>query len=394
MIAKREKTHKRRSEVLQCLVDAFGNTRRTRVPWRSLTIGHPDAANVERLCRAQVKLGPPFMAYGLYLSTRGDLVTSAERRCLAAIGREFPQLPSQEIQAIVRLQTDRASRLAARPAAANEALAALDDEPFDTRLLIQRHYGRLASGRRVIVRVVRPGRSLETDLELIPLLRDAVGPLLSDDGLFAQSVDDFRASYAAQTNGLALADALDFLRRDARGLDSIRIAEVYREISTARVLMLEHVPGRRFGVPAACAGLNAASVEPVRGDSADEWRGELRADESLARLACENSLRQVFDGGLVSTDQRPEDLIFRGRTRIAIDEETFAATPDQTRTNLLKYLIAVAVDDPRKALDCLLKEFEATRQRTPIDELDRLFRQIVPDVDVDERSEVGAGRLS
>src|SRR5262249_34879884 len=89
--------------------------------------------------------------------------------------------------------------------------------------------------------------------------------------------------------------------------------------------------------------------------------------------------RQVFDGGLVPTDPRSEDMIVLGRSQIAIDEGTFAALPEQTRTNLLKYLVAVAIDQPRRALDHLLTEFEATRHRTPVDELERLFRQMIPE---------------
>jgi hypothetical protein len=120
---------------------------------------------------------------------------------------------------------------------------------------------------------------------------------------------------------------------------------------------------------------------------------ENRKNDGLARLVCELWLRQAFDGGLVPTDPRPQDVIVLGRAQLAIDEGTFAVLPDQTRKNFLRYLVAVAVDEPRKALDGLLKEFEGTRQRAPVDELDRLFRQIVPDVDRDQSCDNSPSRL-
>jgi hypothetical protein len=51
------------------------------------------------------------------------------------------------------------------------------------------------------------------------------------------------------------------------------------------------------------------------------------------------------------------------------------------RHNLLKYLVAVAVDQPRKAIDNLLRDFDASSERLPQEELEQLFRQLTPDAD-------------
>jgi hypothetical protein len=96
-------------------------------------------------------------------------------------------------------------------------------------------------------------------------------------------------------------------------------------------------------------------------------------------LICEQWFRQAFDAGLVATDLRAHDIVVQSRSKIGVDEGAFADVPFEARQNLLKYLVAVAVDQPRKALDCLLKEFEATGHRTPLEILDRHFRQLTPD---------------
>jgi predicted unusual protein kinase regulating ubiquinone biosynthesis (AarF/ABC1/UbiB family) len=395
MIAQRRKTRTRRDEVLATLAGGATQARRARSRSPARASARREEMSAERLARALVELGPIFAAYGLYLSSRGDILSRADRRVFAAIGRNPVPLSPPEIQAIVRIEFARASHLARQSAFVGDAFAALDDEPFDTRLLIQRHYGRLASGRRVVVRIVRPHTSCEGDLELLPLLRDAVAPLLSDGRLFSQSLDDFRASYEAQTNGLAFADALDFLRRDSRGLDSVQIPAIYREISTRRVLIVEHLPGPRL---AALLALNdrraAGGDESIEDHSDNENRGARRTCDLPARLVSETWFRQAFDGGMVSTEPRADDLIVLGRAQIAIDEGTFVSLPEQTRHSMLQYLLAVAVDEPRKALDCMLKEFESERSRTSVDELDRLFRQLVPGVDDDEPADGSAGRLA
>ena len=379
MIAHRKENRKRRSEVLDRLALVVGKGWRSRASWRTrLRATDGEGPRIERLRRALVDLGPAFAGYGLYLSTRGDLLTPADRRCLAGIGRDVTPLPTATIRAIVQVEAGR-SRAGAGPSEATcGAVASMEAEPFDTRLLIQRHYGRLVDGGAVVVRVVRPGRSEESDITMLPFLRDAVTPLLSEGRLFAQSIDDYRASYAAQTDGHALADALEILGHDAKGHDALKIPRSYREISTPRVLVLERLPGRRLASPLAGDG---RSIDPggEAGEDDDEARKARDASGGPARLLCELWLRQAFDSGLVPTDLCAENLIVLSRSQVAVDEGTFAILPQETRRNLLKYLVAVAMDEPRKALDYLLMEFEATHHRTPVDRLDRLFRQMIPD---------------
>ncbi len=332
------------------------------------------------LCRALADLGPVFASYGVYLSARGDLLPQAYRHELAALGREVVPMPAAHVQAIVRAETGRAKKRDGSSKSQSDAIAALEHAPFDTRLLFQRHHGRLKSGRAVVVRVARSQRDAEFDVKLLALLRDIVSPFFADGRLFLQSIDDFRATLAATTDGFALAEALDFLRRDAQELDCLSIPTVYRELSTSRVLVLEHIAGKRLSAAATLDNAHAA----------DDTGG---ADGS-ARLLCEIWLRHAFDGGLIAMDLRAENALALGRSRLAIDEGTFAILPSETRQALLKYLIAVALDEPRKALDSLQKEFDGTHQRVLLNDLDRLFRQMVPDDAGDGSFDDLGGRLA
>jgi hypothetical protein len=317
----------------------------------------------------------------------------SDSRHLAAIGRDVSPLSPSAIQAIIQAETRRSNLAAGQSAAPDHAIWWLEAEPFDTRLLIQRHYGRLANGDAIVVRVVRPEQSAESDLALIPLAQDAVAPFLSDGHVFAQSVDDYRASYAAQTDGHALAGALEVLGHDARNIDTLLIPKVHRAISTARVLVLERVPGRRLVAPREGDDRSPDSGrEAPEHDAAARWARS--GGEGAARLLCELWLRQAFESGLVPTELCAENLIIVSSSQVAVDEGTFAVLPHETRQNLLKYLVAVAMDEPRKALDYLLMEFEATHHRTPVDRLDRLFRQMIPDAAHDEPSGLPAGTLA
>src|SRR5262245_12708081 len=154
MIAYDNNTRKRRTEVLERLALVERKAWRSRVPRRGPESGDAtvEGSIVEQLSLALVDLGPVFSAYGLYLSTRGDLLTPADRRCLAAIGQDISPMSPSDVRAIVRTESGKL-RVSAGPSPISEAaIASLDAEPFDTRLLIQRHYGRLSDGTAVVVR--------------------------------------------------------------------------------------------------------------------------------------------------------------------------------------------------------------------------------------------------
>src|SRR6516164_7374543 len=102
MIAQRRKTRQRRSEVLERLAGATGDARGTRAYGRVSAPAGGETTRVERLSRALGALGPPFALFGLYLSSRGDILSHAYRRVLAAIGRNVAPLSPAEIRAIVR----------------------------------------------------------------------------------------------------------------------------------------------------------------------------------------------------------------------------------------------------------------------------------------------------
>src|SRR3982751_4140329 len=124
-----------------------------------------DRARAEHLRRACEELGTMFIKLGQVLSTRGDLLPEAYRIELAKLQDEVAPLPEEAIIAIIR------EDLGASP---HTIFAFFDPEPLGSASIGQVHAARLSDGRKVVLKIRKPGvdERVEVDLEILAGLVD------------------------------------------------------------------------------------------------------------------------------------------------------------------------------------------------------------------------------
>ncbi len=162
MNPQRSAERQRRSGVEACLA----RWELLRRPHR-LEAGASGATLGRRLRGAFEELGPVFSAFGLYLASRVDLLAVGDALELASLSDRVPPLPAGAVH-------ERIVAELGRPFA--NGFADLEAEPFESRLFLQAHRGRLAGGEPVIVRLVREdtAEGVEADLEVLPLAGEAL----------------------------------------------------------------------------------------------------------------------------------------------------------------------------------------------------------------------------
>jgi predicted unusual protein kinase regulating ubiquinone biosynthesis (AarF/ABC1/UbiB family) len=130
-----------------------------------------------------------------------------------------------------------------------DAYAEIDPEPIGRASIAVVHRARLTSGRRVAVKVLRPGidELVATDLDLLQPLLDLVARQTGDQtaGSLLQMLDGFREQIGEELDLRNEARAMAHFRRLLTEVDLPRIAvpEVVTELSGSNVLTMELFDG-------------------------------------------------------------------------------------------------------------------------------------------------------
>ena len=211
--------------------------------------GRPSAAEDEpvelRVRRAIERLGPAFIKAGQLAATRRDLIAPALVTELEKLQDDVPAVPLSAISERIE------EELGAPP---QEIYASFDETPLAAASIGQVHRATLPGGRKVVVKVQRPGvtEQMAVDLDIMERQSQSMGKRIS----FARDLDV--PGVAARFLD-ALRSELDYLR-EARNMemfrdafeekDNVVIPWVDWERTTSKVLTMEElegIPGTRLG---------------------------------------------------------------------------------------------------------------------------------------------------
>src|SRR6184192_1135364 len=210
------------------------------LPWGQRPVLVPAAASNRGVHLREMldELGPTFVKFGQLLSTRPDIVPPdiiVELRHLQDDVRPFPfEQVEQVLEAELGLSLER-------------AFLNFEPSPIAAASIGQVHRATLPNGRKVAVKVQRPGapRQIEADLALMHqasrLAKERVRAL---DFIDARAlVDEFARSIRQELDYRLEARNAEAFRRDFAGHQHVRIPRVYWNYTRPRVLTLEFLDG-------------------------------------------------------------------------------------------------------------------------------------------------------
>ncbi len=322
-----------------------------------------EQAPSRRLRLALEGLGPIFSSFGLYMSARADLWPVRDCLELAAIPDKAVATPTHLVRRVLGDEVD---------CLPEQTFSSFKLKPFESRLLFQSHYARLRDGAEVIVKLIHPEAEghLLSDIDVLPILKDSFAACGLSDSAFKSAAADFSHTLQRQIDFVHEARAYEALAQDAEDYDLLRAPQVYRPLSTSRVLIIEKLNG---------LGLNEVLSLLLEPDS-DDNRALLGAvgleRNELARLLCEAWLRQALLGRTFSVEPRPENILVLPGKQIAFTGGAFAALPSEPQANLWNYLLAAANENSDKACSCLLSEMR--KEGAAREDVRQRFRQAMP----------------
>jgi predicted unusual protein kinase regulating ubiquinone biosynthesis (AarF/ABC1/UbiB family) len=264
------------------------------------------------------RMGPTFIKLGQLFSTRFDVVPVAYARSLGRLQDKVEPFSMEQAKQIV-------ARELKRPI---EVLFRSFESPVAAASIGQVHRATLQDGRTVAVKVQRPDVSKHVLEELDSLLN--IAEVLDEHTGFGrrlqlrQIMDEFSRAIRRELDYLTEARHLAILANNLHEFTHIVVPRPTRELTTARVLTMDFIDGRK--------------LETLTDEKAPTPLRKELADELLAAY-----LRQILVDGFFHADPHPGNVLLTDDGRLALLDLGMAGrlTTD-TQERVLQLVLAIS----------------------------------------------------
>jgi ubiquinone biosynthesis protein len=311
----------------------------------------PDVSQRGRHLREVLdELGPTFVKFGQLLSTRPDVVPPDIIAELRALQDDVRPFPFEQAERVIEEELGNSIE---------RLFLEFEREPVAAASIGQVHRAVLPNGKRVAVKVQRPGapRQIEADLNLMyqaaRLVKERVRAL---DFIDARNlVDEFARQIRQELDYRLEARNAQMFHRNFAGDPKVHVPRVYWTYTRARVLTLEWLEGTQ---------LADADLLPL---TLDERR-------DLAYRITETWMTMIFRHGFFHGDPHPANILVLEEAG-AIGLVDFGAVGKLTDDDMSK-LTRLFIDAAAENVDALPKRLADLGVRYPRDREEEFLAEL------------------
>lgn len=285
----------------------------------------------ERLRLALEELGPTFVKLGQILSTRPDILNQDIRRELEKLQDSVIPFSFQSVRQQVEAEFD---------AKLEELYSEFEEKPLAAASIAQVHSARLKSGRKVVVKVQRPGidRLLELDLRILQDLASFFDHHTQYGNLydFGKMVGEFEETLKNELDFRIEGENAEKFRQNFVHDKGVAVPEIIWAHTSRHVLTQEYIDG---------TGVRSAEMLAKAGLS----------PKIVARRIAASVFNQVLRDGFFHGDPHPGNiLILPGNTVVFLDLGMVGKMNEERKTQFLKMLVGISYKNSRLIVQALV----------------------------------------
>ncbi|MBY0357165.1 MAG: hypothetical protein K2W82_04115 [Candidatus Obscuribacterales bacterium] len=319
----------------------------------------------EELAKDLEKLGPAFVKIGQMLSTRPDFLPVQYLDALSRLQDNCEPFDFVEVEKIVVCEIG--VRL-------SKAFTEFEHKPLAAASLGQIHEAEMRDGRKVAVKVQRPGirETIVQDLEILAEIADFYDKHTESGKRyeFGVMLEEFRKSILAELDYKREAHNLETVKDNLKEFKDIVVPAPIHDYSSSKVLTMEFINGKKI--------TNVTQLELLEMDGA-----------ALAEQVFEAYLKQILIDGIFHADPHPGNVLLTPDNKIALlDLGMVAQLTPTIQGKLLQLVLAISEGRADTAADVALEigtpkdNFDETAWRKQIVELVQKANNNIEDMQV------------
>ncbi len=322
-----------------------------------------------RMRQALEDLGPIFVKFGQILSTRKDLLPAEFADEFAKLQDAVPPFPSSQ----ARAQIERAFGCPIE-----DKLDDFDETPMASASVAQVHSARLKDGREVVVKVLRPDieRVIRRDVGILQIIAKLANRYWKEARRLhpLEVVDDYKRTILDELDLQREAGNASQLRRNWEGSDILFVPEIYWDLTSKNVLVMERIHGT-----------------PISDIAALKQQGI--SMKKLGEQGVEVFFTQVFRDNFFHADMHPGNIFVEPSGRyIAVDFGIVGSLTTDDQRYLAENLLAFFNRDYHRVAQ-LHVESGWVPQNTRIDEFETAIRSVCEPIFNKPLSEISFGHF-
>ncbi len=310
-----------------------------------------DRSLARLLRQALERLGVAYLKVGQYVAVRHDIFPPAVCREMDQLFESAAPVPAAQLRAVLESELG---------APVESLFHDFRWQPIGSASIAQVHEALLHDGRRVAVKVQRPGIAALFDADVRNLRRLAwlldLGGLLGTISV-REIVEEFSRFTRNELDFILEGETADRLRREITA--GAVMPEIHWELTTRRVLVMEFIDGISMRDVRLLleAGQHAELAAAVPGFDLDQIL------DNLSRA----TLHQLFVSGFFHGDPHPGNILVLPGNRVAfVDFGIFGELTEEQRATFVGYTENLVLGDVAESFRHLERIYEPTEWSDPL----------------------------